>query len=208
MFRYVAAAFTGLLRGLQARALRARQRPLGRLVGTWHRSSNDWPSAGQRPGPTHQRRLPATAAATPQTRQYASLPIRAPAPRALPETQSARAHAQETASHRQEPHRALASWPKARGESWGQPAAVVVARTRLKAPVPHYAYRPELSPRHLPVGVAIAIGPWWEKTGSWLHPGSTHPWLRRQCPRTSTHYSKTRSSQHQSIARTTCTGAN
>ena len=66
-------------------------------------------------------------------------------------------------------------------KSWGQPAAVVVARTRLRKPPSHTnAYRAKPSPRNLLVGVAISIGSIGENPARAQQ--SEH--VRRRCLRT------------------------
>ena len=114
--------------------------------------------------PTHQRRLTHKSPTDPPTRARASPSARPAAPRTARKHKAARPRGQGRVSPRQEQHRTRASRPLAPEKSWGQPAGAVVRGARK--PPSHTDAYPELSPRNLPVGVAIAIGPSREKPGS------------------------------------------
>ena len=103
------------------------------------RSSHDWPSAGQRPAPSHQRRLPTTAAAThtdPPKNQ-------APSARPAHVTQRPKPQPPNHITKNLQPttrttHEARASRPKAPEKSRGQPAAAVGRSAVRQAPQQRY----------------------------------------------------------------------
>jgi hypothetical protein len=198
MFRYVAAASIRVYRRLVRRSTHCMQRP-GRWGGLGAaKSAHDWPSAGQRSGPRtsvvypQQQQQPHTNTPKNQAPIGAARPRYATAQATQPQNNTAK-DPSAPAKNNTEKARLVAESPR---EVVGQPAAVVVARTWC-APSFHIdLYRAELSPRNLPVGAAIAIGPPPRKPGSMLGARA-----QQSLRHTRTYNSHARPPQHQSIAR-------
>ena len=185
------------------------ERVCGRLRGLSRLKHRPWASAMPRGGPLMVAIWLALRRAASKARAPASPthngssnptdpPIREPPHRRGERTtenhKAARAHGQGRISPRPEPHKARASWPTAPENSRGQPAAVVVRERGAKPPSHTNAYRAELSPRNLHVGVAIAIGP------SRENPARLRV-VKRSSPLVRVHSCNNALPQHLSIAR-------
>ena len=147
--------------------------------------------------PPRQRRLPTTAAATPQVRQYASLPIGAASAR--PKTTKPQGHTAK------DPSAPAKSPPSARlaAESPREIAGPTGRRRRCanaasEAPVPHQRVPRRTLASQPPRGRRDSDRSIARKTRLELVDASKS---ERRSQRTRTHYSKTRPPQHHTIAR-------